>query len=603
MHNLTMTNERQKMSFWIDVLFDSDLANDTIHEMPADGLNVETVYREAHVWLNEHPITFDMDDSGQTGLPDIEESSYSPDAGEPYPRVSHEIDRWWKRVRDVNFEGWVSPMETVESAMARAQTCKDNAMTRYIPRVEPEPDHGYVHEEQYDEDHESVGRADFDERSLQADDGEEEDDGDEEEEEEEEEEDDDDNESYNEGPLRGLLTEVPNILEPKQIEALHMTVKACIVDIMGSGLTPSGENLQKTRAKMFLAMDCGKNLLREMLVFIAVWDQGDDQFIFQITAQIIESFHHNALLPYAWNSLRILKDIVSPAQTVLLRLMNYMFRARKDSCIYDEDKEYQRDAKLIHFLYNYFRCRVVPDCIALIYAQAQIRANQCHPSDFPVDLWDMERAKDGLSQYLDFISVIADIPEMRPLLIQWDAIYELVALLSALEAGVARLPIDARPVPGTGRAHVPPLSDPKGANAQAQPQASTTPSVERPYDTQPSPAHPTQPGLPPLHDTPHLYPWTGVKTQILMILTSLVAPLDGRRGPGNPDVQRQILKYGGVMALLNCCVYDGHNDFLKERATLAIKWVMDGCDEAQEFVRELTPLPDQSAAQAMPREF
>jgi hypothetical protein len=54
--------------------------------------------------------------------------------------------------------------------------------------------------------------------------------GDEEEEEEEEDEDDD---SYVEGPLRGLLTEIPNILDTKQIEALHMTIKACLVDSIG----------------------------------------------------------------------------------------------------------------------------------------------------------------------------------------------------------------------------------------------------------------------------------------------------------------------------------------------------------------------------------
>lgn len=44
------------------------------------------------------------------------------------------------------------------------------------------------------------------------------------------------------------------------------------------------------------------------------------------------------------------------------------------------------------------------------------------------------------------------------------------------------------------------------------------------------------------------------------------------------------------MPLLNCCVYDGHNEFLKERATLAIKFVMDGSEEAQKFVRELVPV-------------
>jgi hypothetical protein len=332
---------------------------------------------------------------------------------------------------------------------------------------------------------------------------------------------------------------------------------------------------------MFLALDCGKNLLRELLVFIAVWEQTDQQFIFQISAQIIESFHHNALLPYAWNSLRILKDIVSPAQTVLLRLINYMFRARKDSPIYDDMRDYHRDAKLILFLYNYFRCRVVPDCIALIHAQEQIRFNNNHPSDFPVDLWDMERAKDGLSQYLDFISVIAEISEMRPLLVDWEAVYELVALLKALEAGVARKGIDEC-LPGTSRP-----SPGQGSQDSVLPAPATIPSL---HD----------------HTTPHKFPWAGIKIQILIILTSLVAPTNARRqAPGNPTVQKQLLDHQGIMPLLNCCVYDGHNEYLKERATVCIKFVMEGCEEAQKFVRELVPVRQaqaqvQAQAQALP---
>ena len=612
-----MGNDRFKMSFWFDMLFDNDLHNDTIHELPPDDLNVEKVYQEVKNWLRRHsqkdklaakildkytaevpseqtpgPLPKDENDVIRAQTEESTSPVWKPDLEDKYEqdrlyaRVSHEIDIWWKRVRDANYEGWVVPMETVDGAVARADSCKENAMHRYLPRGH-DPDN-YDHDDHYHEQHDhGDGPEDSVERAPSDDIGEDE---------EEEEEDDDD--SYVEGPLRGLLTEIPNILDTKQIEALHMTVKACIVDSMGSGLTPAGENLQKTRCKMFLALDCGKNLLREMLVFIAVWEQTDQQFIFQITAQIIESFHHNALLPYAWNSLRILKDIVSPAQTVLLRLINYMFRARKDSPIYDDLRDYNRDAKLIHFLYNYFRCRVVPDCIALIYAQAQIRQNKSHPSDFPVDLWDMERAKDGLSQYLDFISVIAEIPEMRPLLIEWEAVYELVALLKVLETGVARKSLDESAMPGPSR------------RPATQSSGSTTPNIERPYDDQ-NPVPKNQPGayqtppqpqappnLPPLHDTPHKFPWPGIKIQILIILTSLVAPTNARRnGPGNPIVQKQLLDRQGIMPLLNCCVYDGHNEYLKERATLTIKYVMEGCEEAQKFVRDLVPIK-QAQAQA-----
>ncbi|KAH7410659.1 hypothetical protein BKA64DRAFT_617405 [Cadophora sp. MPI-SDFR-AT-0126] len=583
-HNWTMGNDRFKMSFWFEMLFDEDLKNDAIHELPPDDLNVEKVYQEVRNWLRRHnkkdPLAEKLLDkysadvkTGYTpgplpepedeDVPAVTEESTTPiwkpdledkyEQDRLYARVSHEIDIWWKQVRDRNFDGWVVQMETVESAKERAAACKENAMHRYMPRGQ---DQDHYEELQYDNQHGNGSVHDeIDDRSLHGEDGE------------DEEDDEDDDDSYAEGPLRGLLTEIPNILDTKQIEALHMTVKACIVDSMGSGLTPAGENLQKTRCKMFLALDCGKNLLRELLVFIAVWEQTDQQFIFQITAQIIESFHHNALLPYAWNSLRILKDIVSPAQTVLLRLINYMFRARKDSPIYDDVKDYNRDAKLIHFLYGYFRTRVVPDCLALIWAQAQIRQQKKHHSDFPVDLWDMERAKDGLSQYLDFLSVIAEIPEMRNLLIEWDTVYELIALLKALEAGVARKALDERPLP----------------NAQ-NPQANPQPQ-------------------PPLHDTPHKFPWSGIKIQILIILTSLIAPTNARRnGPGNPIVQNQLLSHEGIMPLLNCCVYDGYNEYLKERATLAIKFLMEGCKEAQDFVKELVPVKQaQVQAQAAAR--
>lgn len=584
-----MGNDRFKMSFWFEMLFDDDMKNDAIHELPPDNLNVEKVHQEVRNWLRRHnkrdPLAATLLDKYESEVPsgytpgalpesedavvpaqtNTEESTtpvWKPDVEDKYEqdrlyaRVSHEIDIWWKKVRDANFEGWVVPMETVEGAQERAQACKETAMHRYMPRGHD----NYEHEEQYEptQGNGSVVNDDIDDRSIQEDNGEEE--------EEEEEEDDD---SYVEGPLRGLLTEIPNILDTKQIEALHMTVKACIVDSMGSGLTPAGENLQKTRCKMFLALDCGKNLLRELLVFIAVWEQTDQQFIFQITAQIIESFHHNALLPYAWNSLRILKDIVSPAQTVLLRLINYMFRARKDSPIYDDLKDYNRDAKLIHFLYKYFRCRVVPDCLALIHAQAQIRQNKRHPGDFPVDLWDMERAKDGLSQYLDFISVIAEIPEMRHLLVEWETVYELVSLLKALDAGVARKGLDEMtgPMPGQTR------RAPQGL-----------PGSSAPYfaDHPPSP-HP--------HDTPHKFAWTGIKIQILIILSSLIGPTNARRnGPGNPIVQKQLLAHEGVIPLLQCLNYDGNNEYIKERATVTIKYLMEGCKEAQDFVKEYVPL-------------
>lgn len=386
----------------------------------------------------------------------------------------------------------------------------------------------------------------------------------------------DDDESYGDGPLTGLLTEIPNILDPKQIEALHMIIKSCILDNAGSGLTRAGENLQKTRCRMFLALDCGKSLLREMLVFIAVWEKDEQSLIFQVTTQIVEALHHSALIPYAWNSLRIPKDIISPAQTVLLRLVNHMFRARANSgsSLEAMAKDNSRDVKLVHFFYSFFRSRIVPECAALMHLQEQIREEKRDASEFPVDSWDMERAKDGLAQYLDFLTTVAEMLDLRAKLIEWEAVYDLVTILIGLEAGVPKKPLVEIP-----------KRAPRG-------EGSKTVIVERPYATG-SDGATESPPPPPLQEPAHKFPWSGLKGQIFTIIATLLQPPPGQNSPGNPQVQEQMVKYSGIVPLLNCCAYDDHNPFAKERVTICLKWLLDGCEAANDFFRELVSLAPQ----------
>lgn len=401
----------------------------------------------------------------------------------------------------------------------------------------------------------------------------------------------DDDESYGDGPLTGLLTEIPNILDPKQIEALHMIVKACIFDNSGSGSTRAGENLQRTRCRMFLALDCGKSLLRELLVFIAVWDKDEESLIYQVTTQIVDAIHRNALIPYAWNSLRISKDIISPAQTVLLRLVNDMLSGRalggalaRESAT-GEGRDSLRDLKLVHFFFSSFRSRIVPECAALMHLQAQIRENKCDASEFPVDTWDMERAKDGLVQYLEFLKTVAEMPDMRAKLIEWEAVYDLVTILNGLEAAVPKKPlVNAK---RDGSAHV---ERPYAMGADAVPAA--TPS-------------------PPLQEPAHKFPWAGIKSQVFIILATLLQPLPDRHSPGNPEVQMQMVKYNGIAPLLSSTAYDDHNPYLKERVTICLKWLLDGSEEARDFIRQLNrvppnpylkplnPMPDSAMVQTM----
>ncbi|KAK2929851.1 Ataxin-10 domain [Fusarium oxysporum f. sp. vasinfectum] len=549
-HNWTAKHDRNKMSFWFDVLFDDDGALSGPEESLGDGsgFRPDVAKRQVQHWLDRNsklcdtarkllkdyaqnqasrppgnlapirPLAWNWLPDGSVDVPgDVANTEekinpvWKPDETDKfeqdraYGRVSREVDTWWLNARDPNYEEWLVLMPSVEFAQSRLEHCRNNLVHRYAHScgTDHSPPPGVVEEEELSE-HEHCHH-------------------------------------------------LPNILDPKQIEALHMIVKSCILDNAGSGLTRAGENLQKTRCRMFLALDCGKSLLREMLVFIAVWEKDEQSLIFQVTTQIVEALHHSALIPYAWNSLRIPKDIISPAQTVLLRLVNHMFRARINNSASQETKDNSRDIKLVHFFLSFFR------------------SQNCDPSEFPVDSWDMERAKDGLAQYLDFLTTVAEMLDTRAKLIEWEAIYDLITILTGLEAGVPKKPLIELPKRS-------PRNDSDG-----------NPMVERPYAAADD-GLPPSPPPPPLQEPAHKFPWSGIKGQIFTIIATLLQPPQGQSSPGNPDVQMQMVKYNGIVPLLNCCAYDDHNPYAKERVTICLKWLLDGCEAANNFFRELVNL-------------
>ncbi|KAK3381379.1 hypothetical protein B0H63DRAFT_202101 [Podospora didyma] len=609
-HNWIAKNDRNKMSFWTTVLFDDEANGDNDDSIVGAGnFRPEIAKMEIENWIERNsrfcdkarqllseyeetlaarglppgnlarinPIAWNWMPEGsvQVRATDAKDNAKitpqwkedEPDKFEQdraYGRVSREVDTWWLKVRDPNYDDWVVPMPLVEFAQQRTENCKAHFINRYAYRAEG--NEGSVHSNEGtalpDTENEEEGKddpqvQDYNDDMI-------------------EEEDADDDDSYGEGPMAGILTEVPNILDPKQIEALHMIVKSCILDNAGLALSRAGENLQKTRCRLFLACECGRSLLREILVFIAVWEKDEQTLIFQLTTQIVEAIHHSALIPYAWQSLRIPKDIISPAQTVLLRLVNNMFRARNTDPPPADSKEHLRDVKLLHFLFIQFRSRIVPECAALMHLQAQIRTDSCDPVDFPVDTWDMERAKDGLEQFLELLTTVNELVETREYLIEWEAAYELLTLLKGLEAGVPKKP----------------LVDLATRAAQRQPanRRSVAPPSDEHLEHEYEHGDPPPPPPPPMQDPAHKFPWPDVKGKILHILAGLLQPPPGRSSPGNPAVQAQIIRHNGIVSLLNCCVYDDHNRYARERVQICLKWLMDGSDAANNFLRELVAM-------------
>lgn len=129
------------------------------------------------------------------------------------------------------------------------------------------------------------------------------------------EEDDENEDDYDDIPGdegRGLLTDVPLILGPTEIEVLPMIIMAGIVEPQegqpGYHSDPtvfsSVRSMHGVRCHLLLAQDNGRNLLRELLIFVAAWDLREEELYFKFMVKIMEAILANQLLPFAYHAFR-----------------------------------------------------------------------------------------------------------------------------------------------------------------------------------------------------------------------------------------------------------------------------------------------------------
>lgn len=112
---------------------------------------------------------------------------------------------------------------------------------------------------------------------------------------------------------RGLLTDVPLILGPNEIEVLPMIILSGIVpppatSSPGYGSTSEEtlaiRNMHTVRCHFLLAQDNGRNLLRELLIFVAAWDLREDELYFKFMVKIMEAILNNGLMPFSYHAFR-----------------------------------------------------------------------------------------------------------------------------------------------------------------------------------------------------------------------------------------------------------------------------------------------------------
>lgn len=186
---------------------------------------------------------------------------------------------------------------TPQSAAETLQAAKDQLMARLqessqLPADGEEEDQHYAVSEN-DEEHAEGDEGDIRGSDVAADGS--------------VEEEDEEDEDYR-GPgdqERGLLTDIPLVLGPTEIEALPMIIQAGIVDGFGPkspGNNSEMQKMQAVRCNILLAQESGRNLLRELLIFIAAWDLTDDEFYFKMMQQIMEAILQNGLMPFAYQT-------------------------------------------------------------------------------------------------------------------------------------------------------------------------------------------------------------------------------------------------------------------------------------------------------------
>ncbi|QGA14026.1 hypothetical protein EYB26_001678 [Talaromyces marneffei] len=506
-----------------------------------------------------------------------------------YPRVCWADFPDFERFKAITADGPLSEEETsiprsYQSGADALQIAKEELMARAqeASQVLGEDDEHYDHDDGYaDDDGHSLD--DGAEGSLD-----------------EEEEDEDDDDDYRGRPgdqQRGLLTDIPLVLGPAEIEALPMIIKAGIID---AAATKSVErevinNMQAIRCHILLTQDTGRNLLRELLIFIAAWDLPDDEVYFQFMVQIMEAILKNGLMSHAYADFGQQKDIISPAQAVVIKILTHIFRNKYSPASSNDGQSAETkqppplsrvDVLTVRYIFSIFRGTIIPETCGLIYLQGQIRAGRALPEDFPLNLWDMERVYEGVYQFLEFFAVLTENNDWKNLIVKWEIVYDLVTLIKELDANIPKGPLSAMVTTNpTGSTTVSTNNQTDSVTGNQQ-QPAPPVAVERPYD--PTDVDPVDENIdetgsraesPPITEDPCEFEWRNLKKLIVLVLSSLVWRC--------PEVQNQIRKHGGVEAILSCTSFDAHNPYMKEHAVMCLKFLLENNKENQKIVEEL----------------
>ncbi|KAI5807371.1 spinocerebellar ataxia type 10 protein domain-containing protein [Peziza echinospora] len=429
----------------------------------------------------------------------------------------------------------------------------------------------------------------------------------------------------------GLLTDIPRILGPSEIEALPMIIQTGISPIEGSD-----KDMQAVRCNILLAQESGRALLRELLVFLGAWEVEERDFCYKMMQSITEAIMLNGLAPFAYEAFKDDKDVITPAQCVLLKLLVSIYRSPLptpnnsqppktskytfSSSSVGKPQPNQKaisnnatssnsttsspdilDTSISAYLIRVFRTEVLPNIRRIILQQGAIKNGEMKRENFEWSLWDLDRVYEGLYQFMEMLVVFAEDNETKQIMLadmnvdkDGGLVGELVGFLIEMDRIIPRYLQTKAPQPAQPlTSPPPPPPPPPPASEYSKPGVGI---VERPYDALPDPdaSHPDDDTTSIISETyaegdeeegdttltePEEFTWPHMKKFAVLLLSNLAWK--------NNNVKDLVREKGGLLAILNQCMVDDDNPYIREYAILCIRNLLEGNQKNQKEVGEL----------------
>ena len=251
------------------------------------------------------------------------------------------------------------------------------------------------------------------------------------------------------------------------------------------------------------------------------------------------------------------------------------------------------DTSIAAYFILVFRKSVLPSIRRIILQQGAIKNGELKREEFEWSLWDLDRVYEGLYQFMEMLVVFAEDDESKKLMVadikseNGGLVGELVKFLIEMDLIIPRYlqtktaaqaaPENSQaatdiPKPGVGIVERPyDALHEQSADQNHQQDDDTTSLMSEMYEGEGD----EEEGDTTLTE-PEEFTWPHMKKFVVLLISNLAWK--------NNEVKELVRKKGGLVAVLNQCMVDDDNPYIREYAILCIRNLLEGNLENQKEI-------------------